>query len=177
MKTAILVILLAPFVFGQASPPAAACGKIGTHFQIKNEPAGPTKVQPLPGKALIYVVEDQLFKAVRDVTVRVGVDGAWVGATRLNSYLYFSVEPGEHHLCADWLSSLLSNGRAVAFFGLNAEAGKTYYFRARTLGGPPSMGERNGIYDTATIDLDLINSDEGKFLISQRPFSNSHAKK
>jgi hypothetical protein len=177
MKTAILVILFAPFVFAQGPAPTPACGPISAQFQIKTESAGPSNAQPDPGKALIYVVEDQLFKAVRDVTLRVGGDGVWVGAMRGNSYLYFSVEAGEHHLCADWVSSFLAGGRAVAFFGFNAEAGKIYYFRARTLGGPPSMGERNGIYDTATIDLDLINSDEGKFLTSHRPYSNSHAKK
>jgi len=49
-------------------------------FQIKTDAARPPEPQVEGGKALIYVVEDQKYKAVRDVTVRIGLDGAWVGA-------------------------------------------------------------------------------------------------
>jgi hypothetical protein len=51
--------------------------------------------------------------------------------------------------------------------GFTAEAGKAYYFRAKLFSG-------HGDY---SFDLDLINSDEGKFLVASSTFSVSHAQK
>jgi hypothetical protein len=181
MKSAVVVIFLAYSAFAQnpSTIPQLhpACGAMNTQFQVKMNDAQLPDPQVEAGKALIYVVEDQKYKAVRDVTLRIGLDGEWVGATRGNSYLFFSVEPGEHHLCADWTSDFLPSGRLVSLFGLTVEAGKTYYFRARTMGGPGSLTERNGQGDTSSLDLDLVNRDEGKYLVTTSPMSVSHSKK
>ena len=179
MKAALVTIFLVVSAMAQNSnviPHAAACGAANVQFSIKMDSSQTTAPEVESGRALIYVVEDQKFRAFNDVTARVGLDGAWVGATRGNSFLFFSVEPGEHHLCADWVSSLLASGREIALFGFTAEAGKTYYFRARTTGGPSSMTEKNGLDDTASIDLDLVNSDEGRLLVESSPLSVSHPK-
>jgi hypothetical protein len=178
MKTALalLLFLLAASAFGQnASVSAAesACGPVGDQFTVKISPDDPhTAVQPEPGKALVYVVEDQKFKTVRDVTARAGVDGAWVGANRGNSYLFFSVEAGEHHLCTDWLSDYLPHGRLVSLNGFTAEAGKIYYFRVRTSSSPSGNAD-----NSATLDLDLVNSDEGKLMVASTSLSVSQPKK
>ena len=55
---------------------------------------------------------------------------------------------------------------AFSMAGFTAEAGKVYYFRARLFPG-------HGDY---SVDLDLINSDEGKFLVASSAFCVSHAK-
>jgi hypothetical protein len=101
MKTALafrffLSLLLLPSTvsaFAQnASISAAesACGPRGAQFIVKISPDDQhATVQPDPGKALVYVIEDQKFKTVRDVTARVGVDGTWVGANRA-TLIYFS---------------------------------------------------------------------------------------
>jgi hypothetical protein len=160
--------LAAASLFAQdsaANPLQAACGPMGAKFQIKTDSGQSPNAKPEAGKALVYVIEDQQFKAVKDVTVRVGVDGAWVGATRGNSYLSFPVEPGEHHFCADIVPGVLSSGRLVSLYGLTTEAGGVYYLRARTTGGPQSATERNGLDDAISIDLDLLNRDEGKLLL------------
>jgi hypothetical protein len=129
MKTAVMVIFLASSAFAQSPaliPHAQpACGPMAAQFQIKTDNSPTQEAQVEGGKALVYVAEDQKYKAVRDVTVRIGI-GAWIGATRGDSYLYFSVEPGEHHLCVDWISEFLPSGRSVALFGLTAEPGKVY---------------------------------------------------
>jgi len=156
----------------------AACGPSTTEFNIKtnSEPSRSIE-QPEPGKALVYVIEDQKYKAVRDVTTRVGVDGHWIGANRGNSHLFFSVEAGEHHLCTDWISDWLPGGRLVSLSMLNAKAGKVYFFRARTTGGPGALGDgRWQSADAASLDLDRVNSDEGKFLIVSSTLSVSHPK-
>jgi len=179
MKPALVMILLGSCALAQdpALVPHAqpACGPMNVQFQVKTDASQHPDPQVDGGKALVYVVEDQKFKAVREATVRVGVDGTWVGATRGSSYLFFMLEPGEHHLCVDWTAAFV--GRLVSLFGLTAEAGKVYYFRARTTGGPPSVVAENGAEDTASLDLDLMNADEGKLLVASSPFSVSNPKK
>lgn len=179
MKLAFVVILVAASVSAQDSAPTSnplsVCGPMSVKFQIKMDDTQSPNVTPEPGKALVYVIEDQQFRAANDVTVRIGLDGAWVGATRGDSYLSFPVEPGEHHLCANMMPGFLSPGRRVSLFGLTTEAGGVYYFRARIIGGPSSAMDRNGLDDSISIDLDLLNRDEGKFLLafSSRSVSNA----
>jgi len=48
-----------------------------------------------------------------------------------------------------------------------AEAGKVYYFRARVFPGAHDY----------SFDLDVINSDEGKYLVATSAFSISQPKK
>jgi hypothetical protein len=176
MKLAFVFILIAASACAQAPAPAPpaqrACGPWNAKFQIDIDDSHAPAPNVEPGKALIFVVEDQLYMGAKDVTVRVGVDGAWVGATLGDSYLFFTVEPGEHHLCVDINPGILEPGYTTSLFGLTAEAGKVYYFRARTMGGRESLAS----YHTISIDLDRLNSDEGEFLVASSPLSVSKAK-
>ena len=182
MKTApalpsiLLLLLSTASSFAQndsTSAAESACGPRGAQFILKlSSDDQHATVQPDPGKALVYVIEDQKFKTVRDVTARVGVDGAWVGANRGNSYLFFSVESGEHHLCADWISNYLPHGRLVSLNSFTAEPGKIYYFRVRTTSSPSGSA-----FASATLDLDLVNGDEGKLLVASSSLSVSQPKK
>jgi len=175
MKLAFAFILITASVFAQNSTPApvpqSACGPWNEKFQIDFDDSHPPIPQVEPGKALIFVIEDQQYLGVNDVTVRVGLDGAWVGATVGDSYLFFTVEPGEHHLCVDIRPGILDPGHTISLFGLTAERGKVYHFRARTIGGRegPSV-------HTISIDLDPLNSDEGNFLVASSPLSVSKSK-
>jgi hypothetical protein len=112
MKLAFVVMLIAASMSAQDAAPAfsplSTCGPMSVMFQIKMDDTQSPNVTPEPGKALVYVIEDQQFKAAKDVIVRIGLDGAWVGATRGDSYLSFPVELGEHHLCANIMPGLLS---------------------------------------------------------------------
>ena len=175
MKTVLVVFLLSASAFAQDLSVAAAefaCGPSNVQFVTKTNHEHPL-VQPDPGKALVYVVEDPKFKVVNDVTTRVGVDGAWVGANRGNSYFSFPVEPGKHHLCTDWISGFLPNGRLVSLSSFTAESGKIYYFRVRVSASPTSGKAGDG----ASIDLGLVNEDEGKLLVASSGLSLSQQKK
>ena len=172
MRTALLVLLLASSALAQNSSPQfnpqAACGPYATQFLVK---VGGAPVQAAPSddsKALIYVIEDQKYQFLRDVTLRVGLDGNWMGATRGSSYFFFTAEPGEHHLCADW------SGHGDSFLGLTVEAGKTYYLRARTTA---SAGATRDSAPSPFLDFDLVNPDEGRYLILLSTFADSHPKK
>jgi len=176
MKAAYVAVLVASSAFAQnpdlvphAQP---ACGPMNVQFQVKTDSTQHPDAQPEAGKALVYVVEEQKFRVFRDVTVRVGLDGEWVGATRGTSYLAFTVEPGEHHLCVDFLSDFLTPGRLISLFGLNAEPGKLYYFRARTT----ASGGNASRHDIASLELDLLNDDQGRLLVANAPLSISHPK-
>lgn len=174
MKTLVAVMLLAAYGLAQQSstPPAfhEACGPRQMKFDTSTSTARP-QAQPEPGKALVYVVEDlpTVGATIGAPTFKIGLDGAWMGATHGSSYLFFSVNPGEHHMCLRWQSHLEMISRLVSFARLTAESDKTYYFRARAISSssPPTL----------YLDLDPIDPDEGQYLVASSPLSASQAKK
>jgi hypothetical protein len=166
MRTALIFFLLALPTLAQekaattAAP--AACGPDNVRFDVKLDKSPHPVAQPEPGKALVYFIQDggaQPFGSRSFVGAMIGLDGAWVGANRVNSYFSVSVEPGEHHACADLHSVELAH--------FNAEAGGVYYFRVRAVGTP---------YGTFLF-LDSLNSDEAKYLTASFPRSVSQPKK
>jgi hypothetical protein len=177
MKTVLVTLLFAASALAQASQGVvraeAACGPLDVRFDTQTS-AGQPLAQPEPGKALVYVAEE-FRKApgeLGDPTIRVGLDGAWKGATRANTYLFFSVDPGAHHLCTNWQSRLKRLSRLAAFARFTAQPGKTYYFRARITYAAYGARATN-----MNLDLDRVNPDEGKFLVASSRLSTSHAKK
>ncbi len=141
----------------------SACGPDEVRFEVQTRATGPV-AEPGADKALIYVIEvyNKASNELGEPTVRVGLDGVWVGATKGDSYFSFSVTAGEHHLCAEWQSQFKRLSRDVALASLAAEAGKTYYFRAR-------ITEQTNL--AFTFDLDPVNEDEGKLLVASSAFS------
>jgi hypothetical protein len=98
--------------------------------------------------------------------MKIGIDGAWVGADQHNSYFSVSVEPGEHHVCANRQSHFARINQMAALAHFTAEAGKVYYFRTRTFGDKSQ----------ALLDLDPVDSDQGQYLVASYPLSVAHAK-
>jgi hypothetical protein len=173
MKTALVFFLLAFSTAAQEKtvPPwLSACGPSDVKFDV-NKFQTKSPAEPQPSKALVYVVEDTGHSEkeclLGCITVRVGLDGAWVGANQGTTQFSFSVEPGEHHLCANWQSKL---GRLSAIHSLanfTAEPGKVYYFRTRVWAGDK----------VPFLDLDPVNSDQGRYLVATSSLALSHAKK
>ena len=142
----------------------SACGPDEVRFEVQTRATGPV-AEPEADKALVYVIEvfnDKYEQEGQGPTVRVGLDGAWVGATKGDSYFSFSVTAGEHHLCAEWQSRFKRLSKNVALASFAAEEGKTYYFRAR-------ITEQTNL--AFTFDLDAVNDDEGKLLVASSAFS------
>jgi hypothetical protein len=173
MKIALVAVLATIGALAQAQTSRAvdaACGPADIHFDMDS-----AKDQPLPqledGKSLVYVIEvfDRAVNQISRPTLRVGLDSKWVGAGKGDSYVAFNVEPGEHHLCVNWQSRWKHFSREAAFFGFTADAGKTYYFRAR-ISQMGAGGEGN-----FPLDLEPVNEDEGRFLVSVSPASVSRA--
>ena len=176
MKTMLLIFLIASCVLAQAQTKetrlAPSCGPDEVKFEVKTEKNPHQVKQPDPGKALVYFLEDNSeFGSLPRPTTRLGVDGEWVGATHGNSYFYFSVDPGEHHLCVSWQSWVgIGSGHKAAAAHFTAEPGGVYYFLVkniflRQVGGPP------------IIKFEPLDSDEGQLLANKYSFSTFEQKK
>jgi hypothetical protein len=175
---ATLVVLLSIFsasAFAQDQPPTptSACGPASAQFDTQMGEKQALS-QPADGKGQVYVVEvfEKVVGELGHPTLRVGLDGQWVGADKGDSYLTFPVDPGDHHLCTNWQSHFKRLSKEAAFAGFNAEAGKTYYFRAKIVEHGGSGGASN-----FSLDLDQVNEDEGKYLITSSKSSVSQLKK
>jgi hypothetical protein len=176
MKAALIVILFTTSALAQRQSLTAAevaCGPKEIQFDTQLAAAQPL-AQPDPGKSLVYVVEvfEKVVGELSSPTLRVGLDGTWVGADKGNSYISFSADPGEHHLCTRWQSRWKRYSNEAAFTSFTADPGKIYFFRARIkeIGG--SGGASN-----FSLDLEPLNGDEGKYLVASSPLSVSHPKK
>lgn len=167
-------VLIAPPVLSQqnSSTPDSACGPTHVKFNVKTQKGTQPSISPAEGKALIYVIEDYQKPANQiggGPIVKVGLDGQWIGALRGNSYLLFSVDSGQHHLCANWQSVLKTFSKLVSLDDVNVQPRASYYFRARAV-----LSSNHGPY---TLDLQRINPAEANLLLSKYPLAVSQAKK
>ena len=85
--------------------PEAACGASDVKFQVKSDFQGQHLPEVGAGKAVVYFVETQKIDAINNITEKIALDGARVGASQGDSYFFATAEPG-----------------------------KTYYFRIRITG-------------------------------------------
>lgn len=174
MKSAIAVLLFAVSAVAQNSSAVvpAACGSIGVSYDVKLDDSQHTLAQPEPGMARVYFIQDSgLWAKHQYYTLKIGLDGTWVGAYKQNSYFTVSVQPGERHMCVN-VQANSSVGKLVELAHFTAEAGKVYYFRTRFVGGIRTL------YPAPPyLDLDRVDSDQAKYLIAYYPLSVSHPKK
>ena len=172
MRSAFALILLTTVVFAQdpsaISSAQSSCGPKGVNFDVKDDNSSHTVGRPEAGKALVYVIQDigDTSCVGGCLTTKIALDGAWMGANHHNSYFYFAVDPGEHHLCANWQSHLGKFSKIVGLAHFTAETGAVYYFRTRSIGIGPTF-----------FDIEPIDSDMGKLFVASIPLSVSHPKK
>lgn len=170
MKTFLALMLLSCVAFAQddaaIAKAKAACGPDDVSFSVKTSEGIHPAATVEPSKALVYVIGQDLTACNScGKVVRVGVDGAWAGAMDFGSYMSFTVEPGEHHLCTNWQSFFAGSKKPVGLANLTAEAGKVYYFRMRAFA-----------FHQVFVDLDPINADDGQYLVASSKMSESHPK-
>jgi hypothetical protein len=171
MKVLTLIVLLAASSFAtfaqdQSTDVQTACGPKSASFTVKQDDSAHTPARPEPGKALIYFIQEGgASNGIESLVTRIALDGAWVGAFKHNSYFSVSVNPGEYHACAN-LQSVTALGKVVAFAQVTAEAAKVYYLgtRARIIGG------------TTRLEIEPIDVDQAKYLITSSPLSVSQPK-
>jgi hypothetical protein len=140
-RLALSALLLAAASFSlpahaQSPAPSTAqsngCGSPAIRFDVESD-RGLHPAPMAPSRALVFFVQDDSeVSGFRKPVVRLGLDGKWEGATHGNSYIFFYVDPGQHHLCTDWQDGayFLHKGPSPsATLSFTAKAGATYYFQ------------------------------------------------
>ena len=139
-----------------------SCGKQDVKFKVVTTQTD----SPLPsldaGKAQIVFLETEQTDgiALSGVETRPGIDGAWIGATKGNSYFAVAVSTGEHHLCANWQADFAYEWQRTSVAPLNVEPGKVYYYRINI------THIRTNEIEYHSLDLTPVNEDEGKYLVN-----------
>lgn len=165
-------LIACPAVAQQQTPtPTNACGDLADKFDVKQFKAGAasSSTAPEPGKALVFFIEKDLTAGVLATpSTQLGVDGQWVGGTHGDSYFYFSLDPGVHHLCAYTRFGGVG-GRGLAFAHFTAQAGGVYYLAAKN-----TRLRGDELVDVALV---LLDEDEGKYLSGGAQLVTSQLKK
>jgi len=176
MKRTIAAVFVASCAFGgDKGVIARACGPEAVTFNVKTDQPLAALRKPEADKALVYVIQERrLFGGgciKCNPTVRIGVDGNWVGAQHHDSWLSFSVQPGGHHLCADLQGERGESAEPKRIFltSFTAEPSTVYYFRVRT-----TLDYQLG---WTTVDLEAVNRDEGELLVTSYPRSSFQPQK
>lgn len=150
-----------------------SCGKENVQFKVATRSIPIDLKAPGSGQAQIVFLEtveaDGLV--LSGVEARLGVDGAWVGATKGNSFFALTVPPGEHHLCANWPADFAFEWERTSLASLHAEAGKVYYYRIKI------AHIRTREIEEDTLDLMPVNEDEGKYLFDSLDQATATVKK
>ena len=178
MKTAIVFLFLGVTALalqseGLGQQPAqdrlaSACGLANVNYKVSLDRSQHAPVPPEAGKALVYFLQDDGSgvggTTLGSPTTKYSVDGAWAGANHGNSWFAVAVAPGEHHVCSALQSSLIQRRELAHFI---AEAGKSYFFRARLFVSGSAY----------LLDFEPADSDEASYLISLYPMATATAKK
>jgi hypothetical protein len=159
-----------------------ACGDDKVRFEVRAQENPPQPAAPAAEKAQIVFIEtmdrgDGKVVSPKlcvgcNITTRVGVDGAWVGANYGDSYFTLDLIPGEHHLCADWQSA---SGRLRGMVGVNsftAESGKVYYYQVKVTEKQVSKEDKE-----ESVAMTPLSEDEGKYLVKNATLSAASPKK
>jgi hypothetical protein len=176
IKTLLVVLLFAGPVWAQDQVAnalaTAGCGPNKVELEVKKDKRQHPTGQVEPGKALVYVfggeTRDPDVSYFGGPTVRLGVDGTWMGATQYQSYFFFPVSAGGHRMCAGWQSSIAEIAKIRTAASFNAEAGEVYYFRI--------VSERRQKREP-TIKIEPLDGAEGALLIASSALSTSKTKK
>jgi len=167
MKVALVAFLFTTFASASAQnqfgPFPSSCGPKDASFDVRLDKSQHSLTQPESGKARIYFIDESggvLGNRTTGTPTMLGIDGAWVGGIRRDSYFSVSVDPGEHHMCV--AAPFYREAKVVVLAHLQVESGKTYFFRTGSV--------------VSGLVLDPLDSDEGKYLIDSYPLSVSHPK-
>jgi hypothetical protein len=159
----------------RASTLPASCGNQNTVIEVATHKHVPVSTVPEPVKAKVFFIETADANAL-PVTTRIAIDGTWLGANRGKSYFESTIEPGEHHVCADWQLERRMIKDDPHFDVFTAEAGKVYYFHV-LVNWIPEIYHDPGSEAHMTLSLSPINVDEGQYMVLNSKLSTSTQKR
>ena len=165
----LLGIALAATARSWATTLPDACGNDAVKYEVTTHEGPAPPAAPAEGKAQVVLLENenQMIGPFMHATVRFGIDGTWVGATKGSSYFWTDVAPGIHHLCASWQSSLHQTKKNVDLTSFTAEPGKVYYFSAHV-----TVASQYSVL----FGLSQLNPDQGKYRVGISKLAKSKPK-
>lgn len=141
-----------------------ACGPATIRYHVDLESGSGST--PLPsGMAIVYFISQE-HTPYRGTTLRVGIDGRWIGAVRKKSYTAVTISPGIHHFCV--LKQVGNRMKGAALEVLNAKAGGVYYFLSNCF--------EQFHYWSYGPGMDEVGAGEGKLLIAQSQLAVAQVK-
>jgi hypothetical protein len=171
MKTGTVVLscclLLLPPTLTQAVTLPGSCGKPDAGFDIKTQKNPAAPVAPQPGQSTLVFVQRN-SGCIGCSVVRIGLDGAWAGANRGNSYFTVAVEPGDHHVCAWWDAPLARMESRIGLTNLAAGPDQVYYYEI--------VVAKYGNSGAPFMRLKPLSPDMGAFLASRSSLSTATPK-
>jgi hypothetical protein len=144
-----------------------ACGSEHAKVEVHSESTQHPMTSPDASHALVYIIQTDEFHlyVMGAFTTKYGLDGNWIGGNNKASYFFASVDPGTHHLCAEWGTTFRHYVTPVSIAKVVLQPGKSYFFRARVVFFSVSgVGERS-------ITLEPVDAEEGRQLIANSAFS------
>ena len=151
-----------------ASAPAAkaACGPEKAEFKVKLDRSQRALLKPERGKALIYIFQEYPNNfSLPSLIMKVGLDGAWIGANQKRSYFAFKVDPGVHHIC---VSGQWPFWPPISLTHVMAKPDGIYYFGTQFYCN--SSGE------CGPLNVEPVDEDQAKLLIQTSAYSTSYPK-
>lgn len=153
--------------------PQAACGDPSAKFTVRPGALIQPTVPIGKDEARVYILDDTVipFQPGQHLsgaaTIKVGLNGQWIGATKGRSYIELPVQAGENHVCGRvqrtryrWPAGCFLVGN-TALLRLHVVAGQTYYARAKAYHIDLEDSE------VCAFNLDTVNPDEGKLLLAE----------
>jgi hypothetical protein len=135
-----------------------ACGDNNARLNVLTQNRPATLPAPTPNAATLVFVQRNI-RCVGCSISRVGLDGAWIGADKGNSYFSFAAVPGVHHVCAYWEAPLARIENKLELTDLTTQAGQIYYFEIEvTLPGPQ---------EAPVMRLRQLSPEMGAFLVTR----------
>lgn len=143
---------------------ANACGPDSTSFSLRAEPSRPSLIgPPASGARVVVFAEDVNGLQGCWLVNRIGLDGQWIGAVCMQTYISAEISSGPRHLCADIQQK--RGPQHTALYDFTATPGKVYYFRVENIGA------------YFNVHLEPLNDAEGRLLLSIRKRSVGTAMK
>jgi hypothetical protein len=133
---------------------AAGCAK--GNLATPGQDAQARLLEPVPGKAVIYLLRD--FGAIYATDVKVGLDGQLIGSTTRNTFYRWEVPPGLH--------TIVSFTKPPAVLTLKTEPGGVYYVWQDINVGQLREPSRLEVVDATTARLTM---DQARLLSNTPP--------
>lgn len=164
-----LAVLLVAAIQAEASILPDSCGNDKIKFEVKTikDQSAPAMVEAGKAQLILIQSENHMVSPFHDATVRWGMDGSWVGADNGNSYFSLAVDPGIHHVCANWQSAFKTLKKNVDLTSFTAESGHIYYFQVDV-----NVESKYSV----SFALSQINGDKGQYLVKTSALSTSKPK-